>query len=139
MRNITSFTLFLLLLPLAGCGKEGAAPLTVKAIQSSAPASSGTTQFTSLAQQLSAHVAKVSTSSRTSDYTDDPSYRGIVALGKKAVPLIISRYKTENIFVWAFALRDITGAQLFNPANFNPSQVRELWLAWWTQHQSEYP
>jgi len=94
--------------------------------------------FDALTQQWAAHCARVALSSNMADYLNAPSYRSLVALGNPAIPLIIERYKRDNL-PWGFALDDITGLHMIpNRNSYNPPSTKRLWLEWWESQKSPY-
>jgi len=70
-------------------------------------------QFKLLADEWARHCQKWINSSNPDDYLKCPAYRGLVALGKPAVPLIMEIYGLENEETdprsWEYALDEITG------------------------------
>lgn len=90
-------------------------------------------EFKRLAGEWQQHCDRVSFSSKMSSYLDHPSYRAIVALGEPAVPLIVERYRKDDL-PWGFALQEITGVKMIeNPASFKPREVKQKWLVWWDE------
>src|ERR1700730_13660179 len=87
-------------------------------------------KFQSLAAQWAEHCRRVAFSSNMADYLNHPSYRGLVELGPPALPLIIQRYRTDDLH-WGFVLQDITGVVMADPAgSFCLAEIRARWLAW---------
>ncbi len=92
-------------------------------------------RFNVLAQQWSDHCDSVALSSNINDYLSSPAYHGLVELGSPAIPLIIERYRTDNL-PWGFVLDDITGLHVIEDRkHFNPSQVKKHWLDWWNKQK----
>lgn len=71
--------------------------------------------------------------SSISDITTCPSYRKIIAMGERAVPLILRQLDLEKNKpnFWIHALKEITGE---NPvpesAHGSPSKIVQSWLSW---------
>ncbi|MDC0740692.1 hypothetical protein [Polyangium mundeleinium] len=90
-------------------------------------------EFEKLADEWQRHCLRNSFSSKMATYLDHPAYRSIVALGEPAVPLIIERYRRDDL-PWGFALQEITGVQMIdNPSAFSPREVKQKWLSWWDE------
>jgi hypothetical protein len=78
-------------------------------------------KFDSLYARWQAHIAepKVKFSSRPNAYADGPAYRGIVGLGRKALPRVIEKlrqgaatgWKESQFFLWR-AAKEISGVDL---------------------------
>lgn len=96
-------------------------------------------EFRRLQEQWATHCLKVSMSSTMADYLDHPAYRGLVALGPQAVPLIMERYEKDDLTPWEFVLQEITGVRLIeDPNDFSPPEVKQRRIAWW-QKQRQQP
>ncbi|AGP42297.1 hypothetical protein SCE1572_52045 [Sorangium cellulosum So0157-2] len=92
-----------------------------------------TDEFKTLADEWQQHCRRSGFSSKTSTYLDHASYRRIVALGEPAIPLIIERYRQDNL-PWGFALQEITGVRMIDdPSSYKPKEVKQKWLEWWDQ------
>jgi hypothetical protein len=92
-------------------------------------------EFNALATEWAQHCDRVSFSSKISSYLDHPSYRSIVALGEPAIPLIVERYRQDDL-PWGFALQEITGVKMIeDPGSFKPKEVKRRWLEWWDERQ----
>lgn len=96
-----------------------------------------TAQFNDLAHQWSEHCKRVALSSNIKDRLDAPAYRGLVKLGKPAIPLIIDRYRMDDL-PWAFVLDEITGLHsIEDPNRFSPPKLRRRWLEWWDNEEAK--
>jgi hypothetical protein len=57
-----------------------------------------------------------------------PAYQSIIAMGKSAVPLVLSELESHHCH-WFWALRFMTGEDPV-PEGSNIAQAREAWLDW---------
>ena len=88
-------------------------------------------EFDGLARQWEEHCHRVRFSSNLDRYLDHDAFRGIVALGRPAIPLIIERYRTSDL-LWGFVLEEITGLSMVEDRNrFSPSKMQRRWIEWW--------
>lgn len=60
-----------------------------------------------------------------------PAYQSIIAMGKSAVPLVLSELASHHGH-WFWALRFMTGEDPV-PEGSNIAQAREIWLEWGTR------
>lgn len=91
--------------------------------------------FNALAQQWSDHCQSVALSSNINDYLNTPSYHELVKLGSPAIPLIMERYRTDNL-PWGFVLDEITGLHMIEDRNhFSPPEIKKRWLDWWDKQR----
>jgi hypothetical protein len=96
-------------------------------------------KFAVLARQWAAHCRRVALSSHMADSLACPAYRQLVELGLPAAPLIMERYRTEDL-PWCYVLQEITGVRMIeDPDAFSPAEVRRRWLAWWREQGPGQP
>jgi hypothetical protein len=90
-------------------------------------------EFDALADEWERHRQKIWYSSNIRDYLDHPAVRKLVGLGRPAIPLIIERYKKDQL-PWGFVLQEITGVKIIeDPNRFNPDEVKRRWVEWWEE------
>jgi hypothetical protein len=83
-------------------------------------------------------------SSDTYELTNHPDYQAIVAMGKKALPLVIAKL-AEGDFLMVNAAEQITRINVFKasgktlqPGEFLGEQGEALlWVEWWQQNRSK--
>ena len=96
--------------------------------------------FDQLSDQWKSHCEqpKIQYSSFADDRIDCEAYRKIVALGEKALPLILEKFRGDDkeaffpIFGWASAISEITGDMPEIPEEMRGRvrEVRDLVVAW---------
>jgi hypothetical protein len=87
-------------------------------------------EFRRLAQQWQEETRYSSLAKRMAEH---PAYRQIVAMGKKAVPLILAELEREPHH-WFFALREITGADPVLPESRGKlAEMAAAWIQWGRQ------
>ncbi|HME00026.1 MAG TPA: hypothetical protein VKM93_22185 [Terriglobia bacterium] len=84
---------------------------------------------------------EIQVSSRTSDYTNNPPYDDIVALGKGALPFLMADIAKGEFFL-NDAARRITGIDVVKLFPGEPvigeQDVSKLWLRWWKEKGQEF-
>lgn len=89
-------------------------------------------QFGVLTNEWMAHCQKNAASSNIEDLLNHPSFRGLIALGLPAVPLIMQRYTSDEQCPWEFVLEEITGVKFIKNRNeIMWDDVTRRRLAWW--------
>lgn len=95
-------------------------------------------RFDELAAAWEAHRLTVIFSSNLRDYVATPAYRDLVALGRPAVPLIMERYREDEL-PWELVLQEITGEKMIEDMSaYSPDLVKEKWFAWWERSRASF-
>ena len=90
-------------------------------------------EFDTLADEWDRHRQKVWYSSNIRDYLDHPAVRRLIGLGRPAIPLIIRRYRKDDL-PWGFVLQEIAGVKIIEePNRFSPDEVKRRWIDWWEE------
>lgn len=94
------------------------------------------------AEDLAARFAKLTAtwkeatrfSSRAGKMAEHPAYREIIAMGQRAIPLILADLETDGGH-WFIALSEITGANPIPPESCGKiKEMQAAWLAWGRAH-----
>jgi hypothetical protein len=90
-------------------------------------ASSATQRFRELVRQWQKETAHLSVVSRMAAH---PAYRGIVGMGRSAVPLLLAELRRKPDH-WFIALEEITGARPVPPESEGKiKEMAEAWIRW---------
>jgi hypothetical protein len=96
-----------------------------------------TERFRRLTGEWARHCQRVAFSSNTNDRLDCEAYRGLVALGPTAVPLVMGRLGAGEDLPWEFVLQEVTGIRMIaDPDAFDPEEARREWVRWWAREQA---
>lgn len=70
-------------------------------------------------------------------FLDFPAYREILNLGRDVVPLIMEKYRTDDL-PWGFALEELTHAGIMPKDGSYSSSEKVKWLHWWDVNKSTW-
>ena len=92
--------------------------------------------FEDLARKWKSHCDSVLVSSFMEDRLETPHFEALANLGREYLPLIIERYRQDQL-PWNFVLERITRAYPpVNPGSFSPAKERQKWLEWWSRERT---